>query len=119
MAAGILSLQISSEPSQAIFQVQTFSLHPILYLVNTLDHYANMPMQYTTIFHGRKKNNFLIKIVIFFLFLLSEAVLTSIHNLCFRAKIRKNVYLSKPHFYYIKVGCKGVYITRTCWHDAS
>ena len=39
---GILSLQISSEPFvkltfQAIFQVQTRSLHPILYPLNTLD----------------------------------------------------------------------------------
>ena len=40
-----------------------------------------------------------------------EAVLTIYvlyHNLCFREKIRKNVYLCKPQFYYIKVGCKGV-----------
>ena len=28
-----------------------------------------------------------------------------------------NVYPCKPQFYYIKVGCKGVYITRTCLHD--
>ena len=42
----------------------------------------------------------------------------STHNLCFRAKIRKNVYPSKPQFYYIKVGCKGVLITRTCYPDA-
>ena len=36
------------------------------------------------------------------------AVLTSTHNLCFRAKItRKNVYPCKPQFQYIKVGCKG------------
>ena len=48
---------------------------------------------------------------------LFEAVLTSTHNLCFRAKIRKNVYPCKPQFYYIKVGCKGVYITRTCYPD--
>ena len=41
---------------------------------------------------------------------LSEAVLTSTHNLCFRAKIRKNVYSCTPQFHYIKVGCKGVYI---------
>ena len=50
----------------------------------------------------------------------------STHNLCFRAKIRKNVYSCKPQFCYIKqglskqtlikVGCKGVYITRTCHH---
>ena len=49
---------------------------------------------------------------------LSEAVLTSTHNLCFRAKLRKNVYLCKPQFYFIREGCTGVYITRTCvYHD--
>ena len=49
---------------------------------------------------------------------LIEAVLMSTHNLCFRAKIRKkNVYPCTPHFHYIKVGCKGVFITRTCLHD--
>ena len=42
----------------------------------------------------------------------------STHNLCFRAKIRKNVYPCKLQFYYLKVGCKGVYITRICYHDA-
>ena len=31
----------------------------------------------------------------------------STHNLCFRAKIRKNIYPCTPQFYYIKVGCKG------------
>ena len=31
----------------------------------------------------------------------------STHNLCLRAKIRKNVYPCTPRFYYIKVGCKG------------
>ena len=41
----------------------------------------------------------------------------STHNLCFRAKIRKNVYPCTPQFYYIKVGCKRVYITRTCYPD--
>ena len=41
----------------------------------------------------------------------------STHNLCFRAKIRKNVYPCKPQFYYIKVGCKGVFVTRTCFRD--
>ena len=46
------------------------------------------------------------------------AVLTSTHNLCFRAKIRKkNEYHCKPQFYYIKVGFKGVYIIWTCFHD--
>ena len=32
-------------------------------------------------------------------------------------KSNKNVYPCKPQFYYIKVGCKGLYITRTCLHD--
>ena len=41
----------------------------------------------------------------------------STHNICFRAKIRKNKYPCKPQYYYVKVGCKGVYITRTCLHD--
>ena len=36
------------------------------------------------------------------------------HNLCFRAKIRKNVYPCTLQFYYMKVGCKGVYITWKC-----
>ena len=35
----------------------------------------------------------------------------------FRAKIRKNVYLCTHHVHYIKVGCKEVFITRTCLHD--
>ena len=42
---------------------------------------------------------------------LGEAVLTSTHNLCFGAKKP-----CKPQFFYIKVGFKGVYITRTCFH---
>ena len=43
------------------------------------------------------------------------AVLTSTNDLCFRTKIRKNVYPCKPQFYYIKVWCKRVYITRACF----
>ena len=39
----------------------------------------------------------------------------STHNLCFGAKIRRNVYPCKPQIYYIKVGSKGVFITRTCF----
>ena len=49
----------------------------------------------------------------------NEAVLTSTHNLCFRGKKKENkVYPCKPQLFYIKVGCKGVYITRTCYPDA-
>ena len=39
----------------------------------------------------------------------------------FRSKNKKKIYMypCKPQFYYmyIKVGCKGVYITRTCFRD--
>ena len=49
---------------------------------------------------------------------LGEAVLTSIHNLCFGLKIRKKcVYPCIPPFYYIKVGFKKVFIARTCFPD--
>ena len=41
----------------------------------------------------------------------------STHNLCFCAKIRNNAYPYKPQLYCINIGCKGVYITRTCFHD--
>ena len=54
----------------------------------TAFHYANMSVQYIEIFHGCKKDNFQMKIFDIFL-IFSEAVLTSIHNLCFGAKIRK------------------------------
>ena len=48
----------------------------------------------------------------------NEAVLKSTHNLCFNAKLRKkNVYPCKPQFYYIKVGCKGRFVTQNCFHD--
>ena len=43
--------------------------------------------------------------VYFIFFLKPEAVLTGIHNLCFRAK---NVYPCKPQFFF-------VYISRTCY----
>ena len=70
-----------------------------------------MSVQYTAIFHDCKNVNFQIKVFEFFLIFaqnILRAVLTSTHNLCFRAKIRKNVYPCKPQFYDIKVGCKGV-----------
>ena len=37
----------------------------------------------------------------------AEAVLTSTHNLCFRAEIRKIMYTPVNSLYYIKVGFKG------------
>ena len=36
----------------------------------------------------------------------------------FWSKNKKKVYPCKPQIFYIKLGCKGVLITRTCFHDA-
>ena len=42
----------------------------------------------------------------------------STHDLCFRAKIRKIIYTPvNPSFFYIKVGCNGVFVPRTCFRD--
>ena len=71
-----------------------------------------MSVQYTAIFHGCKNDNFQMKIFNkkVFLFLhktlivgtrlnrLIEAVLTSTHNLCFGAKIRKTYTPVNPSF---------------------
>ena len=58
-----------------------------------LSHYANMSVQYTAIFHGCKNDNFQMKFFDIFLIFAQnidcEAVLTSTHNLCFGAKIKK------------------------------
>ena len=35
----------------------------------------------------------------------------------FWSKHKKNEYPCQPQFYYIKVGCNGIYITRTCYPD--
>ena len=49
--------------------------------------------------------------------LFGKAVRTSTHNLCFGAKIRKIGIPLHTTVCYIKVGSKGVYITRTCFRD--
>ena len=55
--------------------------------------------------------HFCAKYILWVLCLHGEAVLTSAHTLCFRAKIRKdNVHPCKPQFYYIKRGFKRVKI---------
>ena len=73
-----------------------------------------------------KDEKFIGKILIFFsIFSLktyivstaSEAVLTSTHNVCFESKIRKLGLLPNPQFFYIKVGFKGVFISRTWFPD--
>ena len=61
---------------------------------------------------------FRLNFLIFFLFLL-KTLIVGTHNQCFGAKIRKIVYPCKPQFYYIKVGCKGVFVTRTCFRNAN
>ena len=75
-------------------------------------HYANMPMEYSSIFHGCKNNNFQMKNCDLFLIFAQNidygyTLETSTHD----------VYPCKPQFHYIKVGCKGVFITWTCLHD--
>ena len=62
-------------------------------------HYENTPRQHKAISHGCENDNFLSKTIDIFSYFCSkhrlwvhvrtEAVLTIIHNLCFRAKIRK------------------------------
>ena len=78
-----------------------------------LMHYANTPMQYIANFNSCKNGIFQMKNCDIFAqnidrgYIL-ELPLTSTHNLCFRAKIRKKLYTpANPSFYYIKVWCKG------------
>ena len=63
-----------------------------------------MPMQYAAIFNGCKNDKFQLEIfdisLIFAKNIDCGYTLTSTHNLCFRAKIRKNVHPCKPQFYY-------------------
>ena len=67
-------------------------------------------------FTAVENGNFQMKKMIYFSYFCSKhrswvhvrtASLTSTYDLCFRAKIRKNVYPCKPQFYYIKVGVRG------------
>ena len=92
-------------------------------------HYANMSVQYTAIFHGCKNDNFQMKC--FDIFLNFAQNIDCGYTLepprrggsneypqsMFWSKIRKNVYPCTPQCHCIKVGCKGVFITRTCLHD--
>ena len=38
---------------------------------------------------------------------------------CFGSKNKKKVYPCKHQFYYVKKGCEGVFVTRTCFRDAT
>ena len=86
-------------------------------------------MQYTAIFHGCKNVHF--QMNFFNIFLIFAQNIDCGYTLeppqgggsneypqsMFWSKNKKNVYPCKPQFYYIKVGCKGVFVTRTCFHD--
>ena len=57
----------------------------------------------------------------FFLFLLKTEIVGTRSNeypqSMFLSEIKKKCIPCKSQFYYIKVGCKGIYITRTCYRD--
>ena len=88
-----------------------------------------MSVQYTAIFHGYKNDNF--QMIFFYIFLIFAQSIDCGYALeppqrggsneypqsMFWNKNKKNVYPCKPQFYYIKVGCKGVFVTRTCFRD--
>ena len=78
--------------------------------LNTLQKHADEI--YCNFFTAVKNDNYQMKNCDVFLIFAknSKAVLASTPNLCFRAKIRKIMYTPvNRSFYYIKVGCKGVY----------
>ena len=88
-----------------------------------------MSVRYTAIFHSYKNDYFQMKNCNIFLNFAQNIHCgytleppqcggsNSAHNLCFEAKIRKKCYPCKPKFYYIKVGCKAVFFTQTCFRD--
>ena len=78
---------------------------PDHHAITPMHRYANMSVQYTAIFNGCKNGNFQMKRSdVFLVFALnidrgySEAVLTSTHDLCFRAKIRTMYTPVNPSF---------------------
>ena len=89
-----------------------------------INHYANMSIQYTctAIFQSCKNDNFQMNIFDIFLiftqnidcgYMLERVPIIYV----FGTKNKKKVYPCKPQFYYIKVGCKWVYIIRICFRD--
>ena len=91
--------------------------------MQTYCHYENKPIQIYWKFYHQKNENFQIKIMIFFLFLLKNTDCgyslepprrggsNEYPQSMFLDRNKKNnVYPCKPQFYYIKVGFKGVNI---------
>ena len=75
-------------------------------------------MQYTAIFHGCKNSMFRYKNcdIFSYFFSLKTEIMCSTEDLRFGAKKKKketNVYLCKPQFYYIELGCNAVYMIQT------
>ena len=66
-------------------------------------------MQYTAIFHGCKNVTFQMKNY--------NISLVLLYNIEYGYMLEPPLYPCKPQFYYIKVGCKGVFVTRTCFRD--
>ena len=86
-------------------------------------------MQYTAILHGCKNVHFQMNLIILFLIFAQNIDCgytlepprrggsNEYPQSMFWSKNKKKVYPCKPQFYYIKVGCKGVFVTRTCFRD--
>ena len=82
-------------------------------------------MQYTEIFFSAVK--FKISVKTFDSFNMFAQIIdcgytlvTRIHNLCFRLKIRKIGIPCKPQLFFIKVGItEGVYLSQTCFPDVA
>ena len=103
--------------------------------MTVIEHYENIPMQYTEIFKFLKNENFQQTIFDIFSYFsikhrlliqirtashLGEVVLTSTHypQSVFWSKNKKNRYTPvNPIFFYIKVGYEEVYISQTCFPD--
>ena len=89
-----------------------------------------MSVQYTAIFHGCKNDNF--QMNFFYIFLIFAQNIDCGYTLeppqrggskeypqtMFWSKNKKNMFTRVNPFFYIKVGCKWVFITRTCYPDA-
>ena len=87
-------------------------------------------MQYTAIFYGRKNVNFQMKNCDMF-HIFAQNIdrgytleppqwggFNKYPQSMFQCKNKKIMYTPcKPQFYYIKVTCKGVFVTRTCFRD--
>ena len=75
-------------------------------------------MQLTAIFHGCKNDNIQLKVFDYF-HIFAQNIDCGYPQSMFWSKNKKKVYPWKPQFYFIKVGCKGVFAIRTCFRDVA